>query len=281
LLGTSLFAGFGIARRISGETSMRRRRLVRGTIVAVVMALGAGSLFTAAAMANELALRDRPTASSRFGPTDTDREPPLCDASLTSASSARVELSLDGDLDGHSIGSVDLAGDRSLSDFRWIAYAATTTELGLHGEALIGGGAWVREPFGGWRRAATGEVAGGTVDLQAIAVALGQSQRTAAELHGVDVVEGARARHCRIAIDGPSFRAAFPEAQWLVGDGDLTRWRGELDYWIFLDGELGQIIGNVNGDAGSIKEGALQATIRVELRATNRGAPVHLNPPTP
>ena len=281
LIGTSLFAGFGITRRILGETSMRRRRLVRGVVVAIVLAFSAGSLFTAAAMANELALRDRPTASSRFGPTDTDREPPLCDAALATASSARVELSLDGNLDGRSIGSVDLAGDRSKTDFRWIAYAATTAELGLHGEALIGGSAWVREPFGGWRRATTSEVSGGTVDLQAIAVALGRSQRAAAELHGVDVVEGARARHCRIATDGPSFRIAFPEVQWLVGDGDLTRWRGELDYWIFLDGQLGQIIGNVNGDAGSIKKGALQATIRVEMRATNRGAAVHLNPPTP
>jgi len=36
LLGTSLFAGFGIARRALGETSMRRGRLVRGVVVAVV-----------------------------------------------------------------------------------------------------------------------------------------------------------------------------------------------------------------------------------------------------
>jgi hypothetical protein len=281
LLGTSLFAGFGIARRVFGETPMRRRRLVRGAIVAVVLALTAGTLFTVAALANELALRDQPTASSRFGPTDTGREPPLCDAPLRTAASARVELSLAGDLDGRSIGSIDLGGDRSVTDFRWLAYAATTSELGLHGSARIGENAWVREPFGGWRRATTAEVAGGTVDSQAIAVALSASQRTAAELHGVDVVEGARARHCRIAIDGPTFRRAFPQVTWLVGANEMTHWRGEIDFWIFLDGELGQVIGSINGDAGAIHEGALQATIRVDLRATFRGAPVHLNPPTP
>jgi hypothetical protein len=281
LLGTSLFAGFGIARRALGQTSMRRRRLVRGTILAVVLAILSGSLFTVAAMSNELALRDHATASSRFGPTDTGREPPTCDASLSTAASARVELTLTGDLDGHSIGSVNLAGDRSGTDFRWLAYAATTTELGLHGEARIGDDAWVREPFGGWRRAASDDVAGGTVDLQAFLVALSTNQRAAAELHGVDVVEGARARHCRIAVDGPTFRRAFPEVVWLVGPNDLGRWRGELDYWIFLDGQLGQVIGNVNGDAGAIKEGALQATIDVDLKATDRGAPVHLNAPTP
>jgi hypothetical protein len=281
LLGTSLFAGFGIARRILGETAMRRRRLVRGVVVAVVLALGAGSLFTVAAMANELALRDKPTVSSRFGPTDTDREPPLCDAALVAAASARVELSLDGDLDGRSIGSIDLAGDRSGADFRWLAYAATTSELGLHGAARIVDLAWIREPFGGWRRATIAEVAGGTVDSQAIAVALSSSQRAAAELHGVDVVEGARARHCRVAIDGPTFWQAFPQVKWLVGTNVMARWRGQLDYWIFLDGELGQVIGSINGDAGEIKTGALQATIRVELKATDRGVPVRLNPPTP
>jgi hypothetical protein len=281
LLGTSLFAGFGLARRRLGEDALRRHRLSRGMLVAVLLAVGAGSLFTVTAMANELALRGKATASSRFGPTATDREPPLCDDPLTTATTARVELSLAGDLDGHSIGTVDVGGDRSGTDFRWLAYAATIRELGLHGEARIGKDAWIREPFGGWRRATTGEVAGGTVDSQAIVIALSRSQRGAAELHGVDVIEGARARHCRIAIDGPTFRRAFPAVGWLVGPVEMTHWRGELDYWVFLDGEVGQVTGSVNGDAGELRQGALQATVRINLRATNRGAPVHLNAPTP
>lgn len=281
LVGTSLFAGFGIARRLLGETAMRRRRLVRGIAVATLLAVGAGTIFTAFAMANELALRDRPTASSRFGPTDTGREPPPCDAPLAVGSTARTELHLTGDLDGRSIGSVDLAGDRSGSDFRWLAYAATSSELGLHGEARIGDDAWVREPFGGWRRGQPWEVVEGVVDSQALRSALSGGTGAAAELHGVDVIEGARARHCRIAIDGPTFRQAFPAVSWLVGAADMSIWRGELDYWIFLDGQLGRVVGSVNGDAAAIREGALQATVDVDMTATDRGRPVRIDPPTP
>ena len=280
LLGTSLFAGFGIARRVLGESAMRRRRLVRGVIVATVLAVTAGSVFTAVAMANELALRDRPTPSSRFGPTDVDTEPPTCDSPVEVGATARLELRLAGDLDGHSIGSVDLAGDRSGADFRWLAYAATTRELGLHGAARIGGSAWIRLPFGGWRRTVPVDVADGTVDVQAYTVALGQGTRAASEFHGVDVIEGARATHCRIAIDGPTFLAAFPTVAWLVGDADLSRWRGEIDYWVFLDGQLGRIAGSANGDAGAIREGALQGTVRVSLTATSRGSDLRIDPPT-
>ena len=280
LLGTSLFAGFGIARRLLGETAMRRRRLVRGVLVATFLSGAAASVFTAFAMANELALRDRPTPSSRFGPTDTEREPPPCDAPLAVGSTARIELHLTGDLDGRSIGGVDLAGDRSGADFRWLAYAATSSELGLHGAARIGNDAWIREPFGGWRRGVASEVVSGEIDTQALDAALSPGRRAAAELHGVDVIEGARARHCRIAIEGLAFREAFPAVDWIIGPADMTIWRGELDYWIFLDGQLGQVVGSVNGDAGAIRDGALQATIQVNLAATDRGRAVRIDPPT-
>lgn len=280
LLGTSLFAGFGVSRKALGVTAMRRRRLVRGVIVATSLAGGAAGLFTTVAMANELALRDRPTVSSRFGPTSGEEEPPLCDAPISTGSTARVQLRLEGEIDGRSIGGVDLAGDRSGTDFRWLAYAATPRELGLHGAARIEDRAWIREPFGGWRRADGSEVADGTVDLRAFAGALADDSREAAEFHGLDVIEGARARHCRLAVDGATFRAAFPQVTWLVGDVDLDRWRGELDYWIFLDRQVGRMTGSVNGEAGGIREGALQATIRVNLSATDRDKPVTIVAPT-
>jgi len=280
LLGTSLFAGFGIARHVLGDTAVRSRRLARGTLLATVLAVGAGSLFTAVAMANELALRDQPTPSSRFGPTGGDAEPPTCDGPLDVGATARLELRLTGELDGESIGSVDLGGDRNGGDFRWLAYAATPRELGLHGAARIGIDAWIREPFGGWRRATQLEVADGTTDVQAFEAALSEGTRATSELHGVDVIEGARARHCRVAIDGATFRAAFPAIVWIVGDADLARWRGELDYWVFLDGQLGRMTGSANGDAGAIREGALQATVRVSLSATSRGRDYRIDPPT-
>jgi hypothetical protein len=89
-------------------------------------------------------------------------------------------------------------------------------------------------------------------------------------MHGLSVFEGARARHCRIAIDGPTFRAAFPEVSFLVGSADLARWRGQLDYWVFVDGELGRVSGTVDGDATGIVPRALQGRLDVTLTATER-----------
>ena len=76
------------------------------------------------------------------------------------------------------------------------------------------------------------------------------------------MIEGAPARRCRIAIDGTTFSAAFPQVRWLVGDADLADWRGQLDYWVFLDGQLGQIAGSVNGEGAVIEPEALQGTDR-------------------
>ena len=112
-----------------------------------------------------------------------------------------------------------------------------------------------------------------------LATALAAANRTTAEDRGVDVIEGARARHCVVAVDGTTFRAAFPQVQWLVGDADLHRWRGELDYWVFMDGQLGQVIGDASGDAIEIVDGAILATVNIKLTATERGDTVVIYPP--
>ncbi|HET7471700.1 MAG TPA: hypothetical protein VFJ71_01115 [Candidatus Limnocylindrales bacterium] len=281
LVGTSLFTGFGIARRRLGEAAMRRRRLVRGLVVAILLTVCTGLVFAAVALANEIALRDRVATSSRFGPTDIDHEPPTCDGPLGVGPSARLNVHFAGTLDGRSIGTVDISGERDRSDVRWLAYVATTRELGLAGAAEIGHDAWIREPFAGWRRSTPSEVGNVDLDLTAFKTALTPDARAAASTLGVGLIEGAQARQCRTAIDGPSFRAAFPQIEWLVGDADLAHWRGQLDYWVFLDGQIGRIAGSVNGDAAEIQAGALQATIRVDLSATDRGTPLDVGPPAP
>ena len=82
--------------------------------------------------------------------------------------------------------------------------------------------------------------------------ALTPGNRATAEDRGIDVIEGARARRCRVAVDGATFAAAFPQVRWLVGDADLHRWRGQLDYWVFVDGQLGQVAGDASGEATGI-----------------------------
>ena len=84
-----------------------------------------------------------------------------------------------------------------------------------------------------------------------------------------------------MAVDGDTFVAAVPQVRWLVGDADLHRWRGQFDYWVFLDGQVGQVAGSVNGDAAGIKPAALLGTIELRLTATNRDENLVVRPPRP
>jgi hypothetical protein len=281
LLATSLFSGFGIARRIQGGTAVRRRRLVVGAAIALAATVVASVSFAAVAVANDVALRDTAAEASRFGPTSGDAQPPSCDAPLAVGSSARLAMHLDATVDLRPIGSVELSGLRVGDDFRWLAYVASDRELGQYGSARIGDRAWVVSPGHDWERADPAQTVGESVDAQALAVALTPAYRATAEDRGIEVIEGARARHCRIAVDGETFANAFPEATLLVGAADLHRWRGQLDYWIFTDGELGQVAGSANGEAAGIVPGALNGTIDVRLTATERGRDPFVYPPTP
>lgn len=270
LLGTSLFSGLGVARRRLGAAALRGDRLARGALLGAATTVLVGFAFTSVAVANELALRDRPAPSSRFGPTDPELDPPLCEVPPRLGVEARVDIRLNGAVDTRPLGDVDQRGVRSGDDFRWLAYVATNRELGQYGAARIGPTGWRLDPATGWRIVPAVTVDAEDLDAQVLAIALEAGSRQAAEDHGLAYVEGARARHCRVAIDGPAFRAAFPEVARLVGDADLARWRGELDYWVFADGELGRVSGSVNGDAAGIDEEGLQGTLRATMIATER-----------
>ena len=156
--------------------------------------------------------------------------------------------------------------------------SATSRQLGQFGAARIAERAWTivaRHALAAGRARA---VDADTVDLQALEVALTPDLRATAEDRGVEVIEGARARRCRVAVDGHIFEAAFPQIAWLVGGADLHRWRGQLDYWVFLDGQLGQVAGSINGEAAEIIPDALNGTVEVRLTATERGRDiVHLS----
>ena len=279
LLATSLFSGFGIARRLQGGSAVRRRRMLAGSAIALLATAVSGAAFGVAAVANEMALRDQPTASSRFGPTTGGAQPPLCDMPLVAAPTARLNLHLEGSIDLRPLGSVDLSGVRAGGDFRWQAYVATNDQLGLYGSALTGRQGWIRTPSTDWHAVPAATVSDDTLDAQALAVALSEGYRATAEDRGVEVIEGARARRCRVAVDGQIFESAFPQVRLLVGSADLHRWRGQLDYWVFLDGEVGQIAGSINGEAAAVVPEAIQGTVEVLLTATQRGEGLVVYPP--
>lgn len=279
LIATSVFAGLGIARRLLGETSLRRARLVLGGSIGIALAVASGTLFAGAAIANDLALQDQPALSSRFGPTAGDAEPPACDGGLTAGTTASLDLRLSADVDGRPVGAVSLAGQRSGVDVRWTADVASGIALGRYGVARVGTRAWSARPGSGWLVADPSSADDALVDVQALTTALSPGIRTTAENHGVEFVEGARARHCRTAVDGPTFLLAVPQARWLVGDDTLRRWRGQLDYWVFTDGELGRVSGSVSGPADSLQADGIQGTIRIELDATDRDVSRSIAPP--
>lgn len=282
LLATSLFAGLGVARRLLGGTSLRRERLLAGTGMALASTGVVSLAFAGAAVANDIALRDMPAASSRFGPTRTDIAPPACDGPLATGPTARVEMTVDGDVDRRALGSATLTGLRSGLDFRWSADVATERALGTFGAARVGDEAWTLGPRRAWTTAPVSSVAALDLDLEVVETALAPTDRVTAEDRGLEFVEGARARHCRIAVDGPTFAAAFPQVAWMAGDGaDLHRWRGQLDYWIFADGELGRTAGSVNGGASDIGLDGIQAMIGTTMIAIDRGAPATVVPPVP
>jgi hypothetical protein len=280
LLGTALFSGLGVARRWLGDTELRRRRLVRGALIAVAATSLAGLLFAGAAVGNELAIRDRPIGGSRFGPVGGDRTPPMCEVPVEVGGGARVQVILGGDVDGRPLGTVDLRGVRQGNDVRWLAYVATVRELGQYGGARIGSTAWSLRPGSGWNQAPP-DLVTDNLDRQVVEEAIEAGSRPAAETHGLSFIEGARARHCRIAMDGNAFRAAFPAIAHLVGDLDLATWRGELDYWVFADGAIGRVAGSISGHAGGIVEGGLQGRLRATMIAIERDEPHPVAAPIP
>ncbi len=124
-------------------------------------------------------------------------------------------------------------------------------------------------------------VGGESLDVAVMQQGLDSAARAAAEDLGIAYVDGARARHCRLAIGGDTFRLTFPQVRWLAGDADLHRWRGELEYWVFTDAQLGRADGWIEGEGFALRAGAVQARLEASLTATERGSPITIVAPAP
>jgi hypothetical protein len=120
---------------------------------------------------------------------------------------------------------------------------------------------------------------GRDLDRQLILAALQPGSRGVAEDRGLAFIEGARARHCRLALDGATLRMALPQIALLIGDTDVGVWRGYLDFWVFGDGQLGQAEGRIEGPAAGLDPDALLANVRFRLLAIDRGLPVTIGAP--
>ena len=279
LLATSLFAGLGVSRLVISGVGFGRRRLLASVAFAVVATSIIGGIFAGVSLADDLALRDKPAAHSRFGPTNPNLTPPDCRATLVRPTSAQLEVDFSANVDGRAVGTVSLSGKRSGADISWTAQVVKADLFGTVGAVRIGSAGWTLQPGGTWIRVAPEVIDGQMIDLTVLQEALSSDNRATAEDHGLEYVEGARARHCRVAVDGATYLASFPQVEWLVGPANLESWRGELDYWVFGDGEVGMVSGTVNGTAQDILPHGLQATAWVKLTATDRDANVLISPP--
>jgi hypothetical protein len=280
LAATGLFAGLGVARRRLGGASLRRERLVLGSVIAAVLVLVSGGAFATAAIVNELALGERPAIASRFGPTDPALEPPTCTDPVGAGSTARLELRMDGSIDTRYTGQVVLGGIRNGADVAWTGFAATRLTLGQQGLVRLGERVWVLSPGRSWTAADPERGAGHDIDRQVVAVALAPGAANAPEDRGLAFIDGARARHCRIPLDGVTLRKILPQVELLVGATDISRWRGDLDFWVFADGQLGQVDGRISGPAEGLDDDGLQAGVRFRMLSFDRGLPITVVAPT-
>lgn len=284
LFATGLFAGLGLSRQLISEVGLGRRRLAASAGFAVVTTVVIGGVFAGVSLADNAALANRPETTSPFGPTSPNLTPPQCNGIIVAATTATLDLDLWGDVDGSSIGTASLSGSRSGDDVSWKAQVSVGDVLSGYGAVLLGPSAWTLEPGGEWTattRAGVGSdaIMSDLLDDTALVQALSDTNRATAEDRGLESVEGAPARHCRVAVDGPTFMATFPQLVWLTGDASVKAWRGQLDYWIFGDGGLGRVEGFVNGAAQDILPHGLLATVNVRLTATYRGRAVTIEAP--
>jgi hypothetical protein len=132
-----------------------------------------------------------------------------------------VRSAATGELDGSPLGTVDLRPSAEMPSELAVRF---DTRWGVGRSVLPAPTTTSRDPL---------EEVTNSRDAQAIVDDL-----------GVDVLAAGNrtlaARHCRLAVDGPSGIASFPALRWLV-EGDeratepvpgLEAWRGTLDYWL-------------------------------------------------
>ncbi|MGZ3587991.1 MAG: hypothetical protein ACXVAE_02890 [Candidatus Limnocylindrales bacterium] len=288
LLATCLFAGLGLSRRALGETALRQRRLLLGVAFALALTAVSGAVLGGLLVANSLALSRPAVAGSAYGPVDPAIDPPHCDGSLAIGPWASVHVDATATVDRRQRGSSGLDGQRSGQDEQWTALGTRDGLPATRAYVHLGDDAWSRTGTGAWRvqRPPTGSTEPPpTLDGAVLANALTKPRRVAAEDAGLEEVGGALARHCRTLTTGSLATASFPELAWLAESNtpgpapNLADWRGELDWWVFADGELGVARVKVSGlPPNSWPGGGVQGTLEASLTALLRDVPQTIGP---
>jgi hypothetical protein len=298
LLAMTFFSVVGPVHRRLEVRPLEHRATVASGALALLLTAFVGVAFTFVAIVNDQALRAEDVASSRFGPTDPDLEPPFCDAPVALGANAQVVIEARSSLDGEERGRALLAGMRGGIDERWGGSWEGADGEGQLAYRRVGARAWLNEtnadagaPGSAWRETTLdpfGMLGGAalTMDGPPHAVADAPRGEIVAEDLGLVVIEGARARHCRTFIDGTTALDTFLPLRWLLLDQTgptdaIGRWRGALDWWVFADGEFGMAAVEVSGSRAETDWDAegVQVLLEARLEATERSRPVDVAAP--
>jgi hypothetical protein len=299
LFATSFFSVVGLVHRRHGVRPLERRASWLSAGLAAVLTVAAGLAFVFVAVVNEQGLRAEEPASSRFGPTDPELVPPFCDEPVALGPNAEVVITARSSIDTIERGTAVLEGRRGGIDESWGGSWSRPEGDGRQAYLRVGGRGWLndgsddpRAPGTSWRESGPDpfDLLGDralTMDGPPHAVADAPRGEIVAEDLGLVHIEGARARHCRTFIDGGMALDTFLPLRWLLyGTSEdpgeaIPRWRGELDWWVFGDGELGLATVEISGSRAETPWDAegIRVVLEAELSATDRHVPVDVGAP--
>lgn len=302
-----LLAVFAMALfSVTGFVHERRRAAIferRATLLAILLALALTALIAAAfvlvVLINDDSLRASQPPRSPYGPTDPERVPPFCDDPIRLGRQAIVTIWATSSLDDVVRGEALLSGQRRGIDESWSGSWSGPDGSGRTAYLRLGRQAWLNadtpDPAsveGEWLATDPDpfEMSGQdrlTMDGPPLAWVDVPRGSIVAEDLGLELIGGASARHCRTFMDGPTALARFLPLRWLLRDDsghdedDIRRWRGEMDWWVFGDGELGRAVVEVSGSRADTDWQAtgVRAELQAELEALDRDRAVEVSLP--
>lgn len=291
--GTSCaFVGMGIARRLIPDAGHLTSRLLTAAGIGGGLTVVGTLAFGGVAIANEQRLRELAAPTSVWGPTDPELVPPSCHEPAGLGPSANVTIEVEGTIDREPVAKATINGVRTGTSERWSGVLEGRFGDGAlrydsaDGRVMwtVDGGSAIERPAGFLEMFGSNDLSLDGPVLAAVSRPEAQSPTVAEDL-GFDLFDGATARRCRRAIDGPTALNAVLALRWMTGqDLDersvaLREWRGELDWWVFGDGQLGRAIVTVSGYPGeAFPATGVSATLKAELSATHRGSGAPITP---
>jgi hypothetical protein len=297
----AVFSVTGFVHHQRRETVFERRAAVLTALLAGLLTTAVGAQFVLVALINEASLTDGPSLGSRFGPVDVDLVPPFCDDPVALGANAVVSVRAASRLDDEVRGRALLTGRRRGSDEAWRGSWSGPDGAGEAHYLRLGRQAWLDERDDATSAAGPGirwqEVPPDpfgmasedhlTMDGPPHALVDVPRGSIVPEDLGIEVIEGASARHCRMFVDGPTALSAFLPLRWVLGGGqppgtaDVGRWRGQMDWWVFGDGELGRASVEVSGSSADTawQGSGVRAILEAELEAVDRDRPATITVP--